>query len=120
MEKSWLMVLHTDHIPGVAANIAVAFSRRGIQLDSICAEDDPNSARGAIRALVSVTFRAMEERMAIVRRKLERMEVVHRIDVWDSNASPALAAALREHIAGRQRSLAAIMANQPQYRSPDR
>lgn len=117
MEKSWLMVLHTEHIPGVAANIAVAFSRRGIQLESICAEADPDSPGDPPVALVSVTFRAFEERMQIVRRKLGRMEVVHRIDVWDCESSPTLAAALDAHITGRQQTLAAIMDTHPQYKS---
>ncbi len=112
MEQYWLFVLETDHIPGVAANIATAFSRRGIQIDGICAEGVVGAGGGGT-ALVSVTFSAFAQRMEILRRKLERLEVVRTVKVWNCDADAGLWRQVREHIGGRQASLAALMAAYP-------
>ncbi len=117
MEKFWLFVLRTDHIPGVAANIAVAFSRRGIQIDSICAEGDLAAAESTTPALVSVTFAASTPRMEIIRRKLERLEVVRSLKVWNCDSDPALKKRVEDYVSGRQTLLGDLMSAHPPFKT---
>jgi len=51
--------------------------------------------------------------MEIVRRKLERLEVVRSVRVWNCDADPALKLRVRQYVTGRQSALGAIMAEFP-------
>lgn len=93
----WLFVVRTEDRPGAAADIAVVFSGRGIQLESLVGSGDLRHPPGEGQGTICLTFQAFESRQEMVRRVLQRLEVVRSVEGFDYDRDPRLvkAAALR-------------------------
>jgi len=82
-EGHWLFLMVTDDRPGAAAAIAGVFSGRGIQIESFIGYGDPAYSAGRSEGIIAITFFAFRHRMEMVRRIIQRLEVVHSVDCYD-------------------------------------
>lgn len=79
----WLLLVHTEDRPGAAAAIAMVFSGRGIQIESLIGHGDPVYSAGRSEGVICIAFSAFAHRMEMVRRVLQRLEVVRRVACYD-------------------------------------
>jgi hypothetical protein len=86
----WLFAIRTEDRPGAAAAIAVVFSGRGVQIESFVGYGDPRYSAGRTEGVILITFAALRSRMEMVRRLLERLEVVRRVECHDYAEDPGL------------------------------
>lgn len=86
----WLFVIRTEDRPGAAAAVAVVFSGRGTQIESFVGYGDPLYSAGRNEGVILITFAAFQSRMEMVRRLLERLEVVRSVECHDYTEEPGL------------------------------
>ncbi|MEW6754618.1 MAG: hypothetical protein AB1505_27090 [Candidatus Latescibacterota bacterium] len=86
----WLFVVRTEDRPGAAADIAVVFSGRGIQIESLIGAGDPLHPGQQGEGVISLTFQAFRSRQEMVRRVLQRLEVVRSVEAYDYERDPRL------------------------------
>jgi len=89
-EGHWLFFVKTEDRPGAAAAIAMIFSGRGIQIESFIGYGDPVYSAGRSEGNIVITFSTFAHRMELVRRILQRLEVVHSVDSHDYVNDPSL------------------------------
>ena len=82
-EGRWLFIVKTDDRPGAAASVAVAFSGRGLQIESFIGYGDINYHSKDTEGVIAITFKAFERHMRHVARVLTRLEQVRELDVYN-------------------------------------
>ena len=82
-EGRWLFIVKTDDRPGAAASVAVAFSGRGLQIESFVGHGDTNYHPENTEGVIVITFQAFERQVRHVARVLTRLEQVRELDVYD-------------------------------------
>ena len=81
-EGRWLFIIKTDDRPGAAASVAVAFSGRGLQIESFIGYGDINYHSRNTEGVIAITFQAFERQVHHVARVLTRLEQVRELDVY--------------------------------------
>lgn len=81
-EGRWLFIVKTDDRPGAAASVAVAFSGRGLQIESFIGYGDINYHSRNTEGVIAITFQAFERQVHHVARVLTRLEQVRELDVY--------------------------------------
>lgn len=89
-EEHWLFLIRTEDRPGAAAAIAMVFSGRGIQIESFLGYGNPTYSESCREGVIVITFFAFRPRMEMVRRIIQRLEVVRRVDCYDYASTPGL------------------------------
>lgn len=84
-EGKWLLIIKTDDRPGAAASAAVAFSGRGLQIESFIGSGDVNCYSKATEGHIAITFKAFTRHMQRVTQVLTRLEQVRELVVYDYN-----------------------------------